>query len=465
MARNTTSKGTSSRTRKPKPASDDPNPQATETTATPATKADTPAKAAPDTKPATSAAAKPATTRAKRDSVAPEQPDDSAAPAQSEPVAGALTDTPPPTDGVPSATTDTSETHALPQGADTPVSDAPDAKAQPDGTDAQPARAASQSAGPDAPAVASATIPDAASVPQSGQRLGFFPFLLGGIAAGAIGYSMHFFTADQGVDQAEFATLQADLAALRQNMPAAPDLAPLEAQLADLRDEIATLDRPDGASGDVSSLEGRIDTLAETLRDAQDRLEAELAQMQADMADLRDLAENRVTAAEAAIDAALAQSGLDSIVAALETGQPFGDAVERVAQGGFDVPEVLRDNAASGIPTLEVLQDRFPPAARAAVRASLQDAPADGPAERVVNFLRAQTGARSTVPREGDDPDAIMSRAGAAVEAGDLGAALSIIDEMPDVGRAAMDDWYAAAVARQQAMAQTDILAQMITKE
>jgi len=455
LARNTTSKGTSSRTRKPKPASDESTPQTTETTATP----DPQTKATPDT----SAGAKRASSRAKPDPAAPATPDDSAAPAQSEPVEGAPAKAPPPTDGAPNATTDTSETQAPPASAAAPVADDTGTPDQRESVDTPPKDATSQSKTPDTPPAAADTSPDTA--PATGAKLGFFPFLLGGIVAGGIGYTLHFFTADQGVDQAEFAALQADLAALRQDMPTAPDLAPLEAQLADLRDEIAALDRPDGASGDFSSLEGRIDTLADTLRDAQDQLEAELAQMRADVTDLRDLAENRVMAAEAAIDAALAQSGLDSIVAALETGQPFGDAVDRVEQGGFDVPDVLRDNAASGIPTLEELQDRFPPAARAAVRASLADAPADGPAERVVNFLRAQTGARSTVPREGDDPDAIMSRAAAAVEAGDLGTALSIIDTMPEAGRAAMADWTAAAAARESAVSQTDILAQMITKE
>lgn len=255
------------------------------------------------------------------------------------------------------------------------------------------------------------------------------------------------------------------MAQLRNDLGAAPDLAPLEGQVAQLRTALDQLSGTAPDTGDLDALRTQLDSLtaqtrtqAEALQQAQDQIAAELAQV-------RDLAENRIASAEAAIDAALAQSGLDSIRAALETGQPFADATDRVAQGGFAVPDVLADNAATGIATLEQLQERFPDAARAAIRASLGAAPAESAGERVVNFLRAQTGARSTVPRQGDDPDAIMSRASAAVEAGDLDLALALVEELPDAGRAALSGWHAAATARQAAIGQTDALAQMITKE
>lgn len=472
MARNTTSKGTSSRSRKPKPASDDPTPQDTQAIATP----DPQTTATPDA----GAQAQPASSRAKSDPAAPAKPDASAAPAKpdasatpahSEPVKGALSDAPPSTDGAQIAATDTPEIPAMPENAAAPVAREADTKPNPDDTDLQLENTAPQTEGRDAPDRA-ATAPDAAPVTPTGAKPGFMPLLLGGVVAGAIGYGAHFLTADQGVDQTGLAALQADLAALRQDMPTAPDLAPLESQLTELRAEIAALERPDADSGVVSALEARIDTLvsdsdalAGTLRDAQSQMEADLAQMQADLADLRDLAENRVATAEDAVDAALARSGLDSLRAALQTGQPFADATDRIAQAGYDVPAVLRDNAASGIATLEHLQDSFPDAARAAIRESLGAAPVDSAGERMVNFLRAQTGARSTVPRQGDDPDAVMSRAAVAVEAGDLDTAVSLLDELPDAGRAAVSDWHAAATARVQAIVQTDVLSQIITKE
>jgi hypothetical protein len=40
-------------------------------------------------------------------------------------------------------------------------------------------------------------------------------------------------------------------------------------------------------------------------------------------------------------------------------------------------------------------------------------------------FVQGQVGGRAVAPREGDDPDAVLSRVQAAVSAGDLEAALS----------------------------------------
>ncbi|AWX92777.1 hypothetical protein DPM13_05185 [Paracoccus mutanolyticus] len=57
------------------------------------------------------------------------------------------------------------------------------------------------------------------------------------------------------------------------------------------------------------------------------------------------------------------------------------------------------------------------------------------------NFLRVQTGARSVEPREGSDPDAILSRANAAVEAGAIATALDEIATLPQSGQNAMKSW------------------------
>lgn len=71
----------------------------------------------------------------------------------------------------------------------------------------------------------------------------------------------------------------------------------------------------------------------------------------------------------------------------------------------------------------------------------------------LTNFLRAQTGIRSVAPREGDDPDAVLSRANAEVEAGQIGAALDEIQALPDAAKSApsMADWIAGATAYRDA--------------
>ena len=80
----------------------------------------------------------------------------------------------------------------------------------------------------------------------------------------------------------------------------------------------------------------------------------------------------------------------------------------------------------------------FPTAARAGLEAALRADMGSSWTERATNFLRAQTGARSLDPREGDDPDAILSRAEAAVSAGDLATALTEIAALPEPAQTAM---------------------------
>jgi hypothetical protein len=105
------------------------------------------------------------------------------------------------------------------------------------------------------------------------------------------------------------------------------------------------------------------------------------------------------------------------------------------------------------VPTLSELQDSFPDAARAALAAARDAAARSGETGSLTAFLRNQLGARSLEPRAGDDPDAILSRAGAALREGRLSAALAEIDDLPDVARAELDGWAERARQRLQAVA------------
>ncbi|MBC7477364.1 MAG: hypothetical protein H7317_04625 [Pseudorhodobacter sp.] len=125
---------------------------------------------------------------------------------------------------------------------------------------------------------------------------------------------------------------------------------------------------------------------------------------------------------------------------------------------GAAVPEVLTVHAETGLPSLQTLRHEFPAAARAALDASLQAATDTSWTDRVGTFLRGQTGARSLAPREGTDPDAVLSRAEAAVVAGALATALRELAGLPDAGKAAMADWLAQAQQRQDAAAAVQAL-------
>ena len=75
-------------------------------------------------------------------------------------------------------------------------------------------------------------------------------------------------------------------------------------------------------------------------------------------------------------------------------------------------------------------------------------------------FLRSQLGARSVAPREGDDPDAVLSRAEAALKAGELQTALTEIETLPEEAKAAMSDWITSARMRAQAQSAVNALSQ-----
>jgi hypothetical protein len=112
------------------------------------------------------------------------------------------------------------------------------------------------------------------------------------------------------------------------------------------------------------------------------------------------------------------------------------------------------------VPTLTALADAFPDAARAALDAAIRAEAGEGAMDRFTAFMRVQTGARSLEPREGGDPDAVLSRAEAAVRAGDLPAALAELSALPEAGLSEMAGWTQAAETRLQALEAAQSLSQ-----
>ncbi len=331
---------------------------------------------------------------------------------------------------------------------------------------------------------------------------GMAPLLLGGVVAAGLGYAAAFFglqptetvlqidpTLTQALEtletqQATIATLQAQIAALAAvEPPVMPevDLSGVEGAIADVAQDVA------GLSGGVEALTGRIGVLEDrpifsgevgadnaamaaavdaletrlnTERDAAaealaaaDAARAEAAAAQAAAtADLQAASEAAQAAiaeaearAQATATATQAQAALSRLQIAMASGAPFSEAL---ADLPGDAPEALAAAAETGVPTMADLQASFPAAARAALPIALRETAGDTAADRVGAFLMGQIGGRSVEPREGDDPDAILSRAEAAVEAGDLPGALAEIAALPDGAQAMMVDWTAAADAR-----------------
>lgn len=257
----------------------------------------------------------------------------------------------------------------------------------------------------------------------------------------------------------DLSDLTARLAALEAREPAGdegPDLEPLVARLAALEA------RP---PVDLGPFERRLTTLEAALPGlvadsvarsvAQAVAEASAAERAALDAAARDLDDQagQVAAARAEAEAvaALGELGL-----AADSGAPAAAALDRLA-GATELPGALAPFR-EGLPTLGALQAGFAPAARAALAAAPPPEQA-GAGERLLNFLRSQTGARSLAPREGDDADAVLSRAESAVRRGDLGAALAELDALPPPAAAAMAGWIARARSRLEALAALDDLA------
>lgn len=180
---------------------------------------------------------------------------------------------------------------------------------------------------------------------------------------------------------------------------------------------------------------------------------AQAQALESQIAAAADAAQQRIAAAEsqaaalqesaaAANRRAQVSAAAAALQAAISTGGARGQALADLQAAGVEPPAVLTGD----LPTLAQLRTEFPAAAREGLAAALKASSADdGALGAIGNFLRVQTGARSVEPREGTDPDAVLSRADAAVRAGDVTGALTEIGTLPQPGQDAMAGWTAAA--------------------
>lgn len=320
--------------------------------------------------------------------------------------------------------------------------------------------------------------PSVAPIEPKSSSGGFFPLLLGGVAAGAIGYGIAtYYPMNSGATDEALAQVAAQaerieaLEAMIESTPST-DLSGIEAQIVDLGEATATQisDLNGVVSGQISEIDARLlevekrpgadGTLSDTALAAYQReleeLRAELdaqqasvlsaaAQAEADLAAARAEAEQLEQQAVAAAEAAAARAALNRIAASVETGASFADALADL--GASDVPAALSAAANEGVATSAQLVSDFPEAARAALATARAEGVSDD-ASGLGGFLRSQFDVRSTAPREGAGPDAVLSRAEAAVKDGRISDALAEIEALPEVARAELTDWTARATMR-----------------
>ena len=318
--------------------------------------------------------------------------------------------------------------------------------------------------------------------PPVAKKRGGVSALLGGVLAAGAGFGVAQYVpdgwpiADTAAFEAQIAAQATEIAALKDqiavlaNAPTleprivaletapAPDLSPLTAQidgLAKRLDQIESLPA-DGSAANPAALAALADQIAalQTKVDAQGSAPASpeatalAAEAEARLKEAEAQAAQMKAEAEALAQATQARATLGRLQAALDTGTPLAPIL---ADLGTD-NTTLAAFAETGIPTLAGLQASFPEAARAALEASLRADMGDSWTERATSFLRSQTGARSLTPRDGADPDAVLSRAEAALATGDLAMVFTELSGLPEPGQAAMAAWRGIAQSRQDAI-------------
>ncbi len=268
-----------------------------------------------------------------------------------------------------------------------------------------------------------------------------------------------------------------------------PDGAAIEASVRELRNTgesaMSEFDRFDAA---LTALRDRIDSveaqpipigaLPEEIANAYDRQFAEiLGEVDDRFAEMQEALDGRlseINAARAAAEqseqdarlaetTAAARGALARIVSALDSGDSFVEELGLLQEtSGLAPPGGLFAVAEDGVPTRDELAEAFPESARLALDAATADAVENGNISPIRAFLRSQLGLRSLEPREGDSPDAVLSRAESAVRADDLDAALAEIAALPQAGRDRFADWIVLAELRRGALGAVTVLSAQI---
>lgn len=334
---------------------------------------------------------------------------------------------------------------------------------------------------------------------------GFWPMAFGGIVAAGLGFGASWYLAQDDTFETETrAALDRHGNALDDLEARAGALAEQDTATAARLDELASgLETTRGTlaavQDDLSALGMRLDTvdqgfetriteldarLTELIkrpvadnvsREAIKAYEDELERLRGSMEEQRKAIEDTIAAEKAKIEKiaeeatqieeraleesrlAAARSAMTRVLSALDTGDAFEAALAELAENVDDPLEVLRSVAAEGVVTQAALRERFPDASRDALRAVRDGASGDGGG--IGGVLEKMFEVRSVEPREGDDADAVLSRAEAAVRAGDIRTALAEIEALPEVAKEVLSDWVTDAETRISALEEAQAVA------
>lgn len=260
--------------------------------------------------------------------------------------------------------------------------------------------------------------------------------------------------------QARLASLEAAIAggAAAPGDGATVDLGLLTARLDALEASIAALAE---SAGDTSA-DPELASAVTELKAGQSGVNAAVSELQSQSAALRESVaglEQRQATLEAQLDEPSRQIDLARAIAAaglktaIERGGPFMSELEAFASVAPDDPAVseLRDLAARGVPSRSDLMEAFPDAANRAIAAANPIDPDAGLVDRLMSSALSVVKVRPVGEVEGDTADAIVARTEARLLDGNLDAALSEWNTLPQAALAATSDFGDSLAARARA--------------
>jgi len=280
----------------------------------------------------------------------------------------------------------------------------------------------------------------------------FVPLVMGGIVAAALGFGAAYFLTTQNakdmppMDVSAMADNTSKIEALRHGMPTKDDISELMTTQKSLSEHIKALD------ADLQTLKDRLNALEEisqtpsTVLDEElvERLEATLKDQEARLDILNQGIADRETAV-AKQDIANQQASLIyDIREAINMGADFSNELVKLTKTGINLPEILNPNGDQAVVSLEQLKAEFPDIARKILlieRANEETA-------SLSSFIRKQLGSRSLTPKEGDDPDAILSRVEAALALNQLQDVLDEVKALSAKAQDVMSPWIERVMTR-----------------
>ena len=191
-----------------------------------------------------------------------------------------------------------------------------------------------------------------------------------------------------------------------------------------------------------------------------------IAEQRAGIAELSAAVELTQQETKSATHQSLTDGTISQVIGALESGAPFALAIAGLQDFETLLTPALVAAAPYGVPTADALARAFPEQSRTALIAARTTSTSQASSSnRVGDFLRSQLGMRSITPRAGNDPDAVLSRAEAAIQAGQVSNALSALTALPDSARTSMAGWIEQAELRQAAQLAVAALSQQLQKD